>query len=593
MSSENALTRAKKRQALDFIRAQQFELANKLLLEICRIDKGDSESWFLLGNTSSALGDQIGAEQQLHQALSLAPDVAQIHFNLGNVLRLQQRYDEAADAYRQAVRLKPDYSAALTNLGASLHDAGQILESIEPYRAAIQITPKAFPVYVNLGQSLFELGKFDEALATFQSAVNLKPKDANALLGLGRCQLELGQTDRAMATLNSANASDPYNAKVLALLGFAYMRKEEPSKAFELTLKAIELRPQDKGIRFNKCVMLTYLGQYDDAKNAYKELLQVDPAYAPARFGLSNLNLLLANWIEGWADYRWLWRYRENKRLAPEVGPEALIGSCKRLFIVHEQGLGDELFFLSFLHADVLRDKQVVYCAQKKLVPILSRCVDTITVTSDLTPPQNTDITIHVGDLPYLTQMTRTADIPRALALTPRPDLTASVRSSLAGFGPPPYIGVTWRAGTFNDRSLLKFAPVARLAHVLRERQATIIVVQRRPTTAELELFRESLGRPAHDLSELNENLEQMLALLSLLDDYVGVSNTNMHLCAGLGRTARVLVPNPPEWRWMASGEESPWFPGFRVYRQTLDMDWSAAFDKLAEDLAVAFPASS
>ena len=35
---------------------------------------------------------------------------------------------------------------------------------------------------------------------------------------------------------------------------------------------------------------------------------------------------------------------------------------------------------------------------------------------------------------------------------------------------------------------------------------------------------------------------ERMLALLRLIDEYLGVSNTNMHLCAGLGRSADVLV---------------------------------------------------
>ena len=93
------------------------------------------------------------------------------------------------------------------------------------------------------------------------------------------------------------------------------------------------------------------------------------------------------------------------------------------------------------------------------------------------------------------------------------------------------------------------------------------------------------LGRPAHDLSTLNEDLEQILALLSLIDEYVGVSNTNMHLRAGAGKTARVLVPAPPEWRWMAEGNESPWFPGFGVYRQRYDGSWDEAFDMLATDL--------
>ena len=40
-----------------------------------------------------------------------------------------------------------------------------------------------------------------------------------------------------------------------------------------------------------------------------------------------------------------------------------------------------------------------------------------------------------------------------------------------------------------------------------------------------------------------------MLALLSLLDEYVGVSNANAHLRAGLGRSMQVLVAHPPDVR--------------------------------------------
>ena len=81
-----------------------------------------------------------------------------------------------------------------------------------------------------------------------------------------------------------------------------------------------------------------------------------------------------------------------------------------------------------------------------------------------------------------------------------------------------------------------------------------------------------------------------MLGLLAVIDEYVGVSNTNMHLRAGIGRTARVLVPWPAEWRWMAAGDTSPWFPGFRVHRQRQDGDWHEALTRLHDDLAAAAP---
>ena len=76
-----------------------------------------------------------------------------------------------------------------------------------------------------------------------------------------------------------------------------------------------------------------------------------------------------------------------------------------------------------------------------------------------------------------------------------------------------------------------------------------------------------------------------MLALMELVDDYAGVSNTNMHLRAAAGRYARVLVPRPYEWRWMHSGDASPWFPGFKVYREQRESGWTAPLAELARNL--------
>ncbi len=104
------------------------------------------------------------------------------------------------------------------------------------------------------------------------------------------------------------------------------------------------------------------------------------------------------------------------------------------------------------------------------------------------------------------------------------------------------------------------------------------------------ERFAKAIGREAHDLTALNDDLEGMLALVDLLDDYVCVSNLNVQLRAARGRASRVLVPHPPAFRWMAKGEETPWFPGTRVYRQTVDNDWDPAFAALERDLAAAWP---
>jgi hypothetical protein len=123
------------------------------------------------------------------------------------------------------------------------------------------------------------------------------------------------------------------------------------------------------------------------------------------------------------------------------------------------------------------------------------------------------------------------------------------------------------------------------LAEALRAVSATFIALQRNPEPGDIDTFSSHLGRQVHDFSDLNEDLEGMLAALAVFDEYVGVSNTNMHLRAAAGATARVLVPGPAEWRWMAAGSSTPWFPGFSVYRQSVDGDWDAALAELGRDV--------
>jgi hypothetical protein len=132
---------------------------------------------------------------------------------------------------------------------------------------------------------------------------------------------------------------------------------------------------------------------------------------------------------------------------------------------------------------------------------------------------------------------------------------------------------------------LYKEISIDMLASALRGWRGTMLVLQRLPMPGEIEAFSSALGRRAHDLSALNESLLEMSAVLSLIDEYVGVSNANMHIRAGLGKVARVLIPFPAEFRWMDAGDGSPWFPGFSIYRQPPSRSWGGVLAKLQIDI--------
>jgi hypothetical protein len=181
--------------------------------------------------------------------------------------------------------------------------------------------------------------------------------------------------------------------------------------------------------------------------------------------------------------------------------------------------------------------------------------------------------------------------LPPPLPLTPRDDRTAEIRKRLREFGPPPYLAITWRGGVSprDQRGtpwmLYKEIGIKPLAEALRDFTGTCIALQRNPAPGEVDELAGALGRKVLDLTALNEDLEDMLALLAVIEEYVAVSNTNVHLRAGVGKFTRVLVPCPPDWRWMDAGRTSPWFPACRIYRQSASGDWSAALAELKSDL--------
>ncbi len=76
--------------------------------------------------------------------------------------------------------------------------------------------------------------------------------------------------------------------------------------------------------------------------------------------------------------------------------------------------------------------------------------------------------------------------------------------------------------------TLQKVISLDRLGAVLRRLDGTLVALQRAPKIGEIDALSATSGAPVHDLSALNDSLEDVLALLSLLDDYVTVSNTNV-----------------------------------------------------------------
>jgi Flp pilus assembly protein TadD len=544
-------------------------------------------AYLALGQTLERSGNWSRAEEAYRLALAAAPTAARAHFGLGRTVDRGGPPSAAGlEHLATARRLAPDDAEIANAYGVALTRKGRVEEAYAAFQDAVARDPRFGDAHVNLANLLVERGECERARVHYGEALEVAPTCVEALIGLGNIAGRDGATAEAETIYRRALAVDPDCAPAHSNLGVALAAVGRHDAALTSFRRALALDPDYADAHANLGHALIGKGAWAEALAALDRALTLMPDHVEARINRATARLLTGDFAGGWRDY-----------LARDARQPVGIGvhrrrlsadlSAHRLLVLADQGLGDELFFLRFAPALRARGASVAYRASPKIAAMVERSGAADRVVCDPSEPVDATLTLSVGDLPHLLGMAGVAEIPPPLPLPPRAEVRTAVVERLSHLGAPPYIGVTWRAGTKIHRNgLYKEVPRAALAAALARVPGTLIALQRHPADGEVAAFAQETGRAVHDLTAINESLEDMLALVSALDDYVCVSNTNVHLRAGTGRASRVLMPHPPEFRWMAEGDESPWFPGTRIYRQAPTGDWSAALTRLKDDLS-------
>jgi hypothetical protein len=324
-------------------------------------------------------------------------------------------------------------------------------------------------------------------------------------------------------------------------LAQAFQYKRDFAQADRLFREILAQQPDDIETINALAAQQWQLGDYEESLLTLRRGIAHVPASGDLRFALGEKLLTLGRWEEGW--FRYLWRVNRhaflNRLGLPFDDPKLLEPFPQRLdgmtVKVHaEQGIGDDLYFLRFVPFLRQRGARVEGSVTPRLVDMVQRSgvLDAIEPAPERIPP-NADYRL-LGDLPYLLRAAE-LPIPGPIRFAPLPERMDEVAARIAKLKHP-LIGLTWRAGTGPEsanRNVLykevKFADFLAMAKTL---PGTLLVLQRNPKAEEVRAIGDASGGRVVDLSALNADLEAMLALLSQIDDYVGVSNTNMHLMA-------------------------------------------------------------
>ena len=495
-------------------------------------------------------GDAAGALEVARRIAAEEPRNARARLAIGIAQRMAGRLDEAGAALEEARRLDPRDHAPAYELGIVRQMQGRGDEAIAAFDIALQARPEFFAAHLSAGLLLAERREWAPAAERFRAVLAARPNLPEALLHLAIALERQGRHDEAEATYVHALAANPNHAPTLRLFGQYSASRGNFRRAASLFTETARLEPDDEAV----------------------------PMYA------AQSELLLGRWPAAWAAYarrgpRRVFERASIRRGRPYAVPAASALADARVTLVGEQGLGDTLFFLRWAPLLRARGALLSFSGDARLHPLLARTGLFDEMHAGEEGIRETPIL--VGDLPSVFA-DEDPTAMESLAIAPLPARAEAWRSRMESAGARPWIGAFWRAGTPAEEvahALSKEIPVSRLFAALPAK-GTVFALQRDPAAAELRQCAQARGAPVHDLSAANADLEDVLAIVALLDRHVSVSNTNLHLAAAAGAAADVLVPYPPEWRWRLEGA-SPWFPAFRVHRQSPDGDWTHALAEI------------
>jgi tetratricopeptide (TPR) repeat protein len=564
-------------------------------------------------------GDLRQAEQLYRQVVQLQPGSAAAHYGLGHALGEQGQWQPALAHYREALRLQPDSPEVHNDLGVALAALGQHDEAAARLREAVRVRPDFAPAHRNLGVLLAQQGQPEEGFRCLEEALRLQPGDAEALYNLGNVLRQLDRTDEAVARYQKSLQVQPGRADAYNNLGLALIQSRRFGEAAVLLRQGVRLRPEMASGHNNLGLALTDLGRFGEAEVCFHEALRLqsgyvdahnnlgiayrkqgrldealacfqvalwlDPRSVGAHFNRALTLLQQGNLAEGWAEYEWRWQFEHMTPPSfaePRWDGTPLAG--RTILLTTEQGLGDTIQFIRYAPLLQRQGAQVVVECPAALVPLLRTCAGIDRLLARGEPLLAFDTWAPLLSLPGLlgtTLNTIPAEVPYLHAEPARVEAWRQRLAEERGFK----VGVVWQGARKYPDDHWRSVPLARFAPLAAVEGVRLVSLQKGPGTEQLRTVRFPIAELTPELDAEGGAFLDTAPVMKNVDLLVMSDTSVTHLAGALGVPVWLATSAAPDWRWLSAREDSPWYPTFRLFRQTRLGDWTDVFERLAAEL--------
>ncbi len=327
-------------------------------------------------------------------------------------------------------------------------------------------------------------------------------------------------------------------------------------------------------------VTLQARGAWAEAETVLRRALQRKPDHADAHSNLGVALLRQGRFEEGWREYGWRWRTRafnplRRFRAAPVWDGEPLHG--QRLLVRVEQGVGDTIQFARFLPRVAARGGSLIFQHEPacwRLFRDFPGVAERLTVEEQ---PPPFDRWVSLLALPGVLGCTLET-IPAPISFPGLAAVDASPWRQRIPDSSNLTVGLVWAGDPTHANDHNRSIDPSRLQPLLALPGIDFFSLQVGPAARQLETLADfsitDLGPHLHDYADT-------AAAMARLDLIITVDTSCAHLAATLNRPTWILIPFAPDWRWLLSRSDSPWYPNVHLFRQSAIGDWDGVVERL------------
>ncbi len=550
--------------AIDHHRAGRLAQAEELYRQILEVSPEHQDALHLLGRLALDRGDAQTAIELITRSIKGNPD-PDCFFNLARAHQALHNTDDAIACYQKALSIKPDFAEAHNNLGNEYKDQGKIEEAIACYQQALAIEPDFAEAHCNLGNALRARGDLDRAVSSYHQALSFNPDYPEAINGLGTVLDDRCDVDGAITCFLQALAIKDDNQATLANLGRAYRKLGDIVDSLSMLERAVNLRPDQAEAHWNLAQSLLMSGNLSRGWREY-------------------------DWR--W-NQEHVWQYPPPvKREFPQSWWQGDNLKGKTLLIWGEQGLGDEILFANVLPDVIASAGHCVVECEPRLVSLFARSfpsaefvarrfpADPRTLASDI------DLQIPIGSLPRWYRPSIESFPSSPGYLLPDPERVVHWKKRLAALNGQPKIGICWRSMFKNAERNLSYTELGQWGPIFSAPGVSFVNLQYDECRAELEEARKKFGVEIHgwDDIDLMNDLDEVAALTAVLDCVITPATSVAAMAGALGKPVLEFCTRD-NWPALGTGR-MPWFPNTQLFMRDWGETWEVALTAIARKLS-------